>query len=175
MRTALFLLAAMLFFSLAAGAASPEKPTLTLRYQPPAAVYADQHQCGVRDADVQKACKQLRAALRKQKMDVQFGTFSGTADAGHLWIDGQPVEALLGGELIVVTSKADCESCGCTSGPEGCRVLKIGEQTFCRVTVEQMVQAGLAAAEKLEGRWEQAQRTGGRSKPTAAPHTAPVK
>lgn len=133
MKTILLALALLAAISLVAFGAPPEKPTLTMRFQPPEAAFAKSNDCCFDKAQVEKACKLLRSKLRKEGVDVQLGTYSRAEGAGRLWIDGKPLETW------------------------------IANATPCRVTVLQIVEAGLDAAEKLQRNLEEARRSAGGS------------
>ena len=99
--------------------AAPMKKTLTLRFQPPAEAIANTDQCGVTEAEVSKAVKSLQKALRKEGVEVQLGTFTKAEGAGKLWINGKPLDTWL------------------------------KDPDLCRVTADQIVEAGMSAADRL--------------------------
>ncbi|MFZ5434633.1 MAG: hypothetical protein ACOZB3_12775, partial [Calditrichota bacterium] len=99
-------------------AAGAKKQILILRYQPPAEALVNSTDCGIAEAEVAKAHKLLQKSLRKQGVDVQLGTFSRSEGEGKLWINNQPLEIWLQGKDL------------------------------CRVTAEQIVEAGMSAVEQ---------------------------
>ena len=106
---------------------------------------ANASECYFDKAEVEKACKLLRSKLRQSGMDVQLGTFSRGEGAGQLWIDGKPLETWLA-----------------SAKP-------------CRVSALEIVEAGLAAAEKLQRSHDEARRSAGGSSAPAGTVTAPVR
>jgi len=145
MKTTILILALLTAFSLLALASPPDKPTLTLRFQPPETAYAGANDCRLDQVEVEKACKLLRSKLRKSGMEVQLGTFQRGEGEGQLWIDGKPLETWLAGAKP------------------------------CRVTALQIVEAGLAAAEKLQNHRDEARRSASGSAASPSPATAPVR
>ncbi|MBU0507248.1 DUF2703 domain-containing protein [bacterium] len=124
--------------------ATPDKPTLTLHYQPPAATIVKANDCCVLEAEVQKACKILRSKLRKSGIEVQLGMYSSREGTGQIWIDGKPLE-----EWLI-------------------------EKPPCRVTAIEIVEAGLVAAKQLEENWQMSRQSASGAKtavrgPIAAP------
>lgn len=145
MKTISLIFVLLAVFCLIAWAAPPDKPTLTLRFQPPETADASASDCRLDQVEVEKACKLLRSKLRQSGMEVQLGTFQRGEGGGQLWIDGKPLETWLAGAKP------------------------------CRVTALQIVEAGLAAAEKMQNHRDEARRSASGSAASPSPATAPIR
>lgn len=103
--------------------------------------------CGATEAEVDRAVRTLREALKPLGIDVALEKGSLRPEAfaedplqsNRIWIDGRPIEDWISGS----TGKSPCCS---TCGDAECRTVTVGGRTYETVPAALIVQAGLLAA-----------------------------
>lgn len=110
--------------------------------------------CGDTGTAVTRAVERLREVLLAQGIDVRLETRAlppfAVAESNRIFINGEPLEELLGAQVGMNHCQSCCELLGEQSqGQIDCRTLILDGQEHEAISEELIVRAGRAAAERL--------------------------
>jgi hypothetical protein len=133
-----------------AGCCGPAKPTLTITWERLVEGGETCPRCGATEEELNKAVKQLEAALEPlgiavafEKKELTLAAFKGEPTASNrIWLGGRLLEDWLGGRS---GASACCDVCG----DEECRTVVVDGEEHEAVPAALIVKAGLMAAAAL--------------------------
>jgi hypothetical protein len=136
--------------NMVAGCCGPAKPTLTITWERLVEGGETCPRCGATEEELNKAVRQLEAALEPlgiavvfKKEELTLAAFKDAPTASNrIWLNGRLLEEWLGGGS---GASACCDVCG----DEECRTVVVDGEEHESVPAALIVRAGLAAASAL--------------------------